>query len=88
MSAVAEVLLVVPVLEPAGAERIVAELAKRLPQHGFSTSVLCFEDETAAVGVELSSANIAARLAHDGGTQIRISVLHVNFGPWTLDSFR
>ena len=58
MSAVAEVLLVVPVLEPAGAERVVAELAKRLPSHGFSTSVLCMENEDAPIGVELKQAGV------------------------------
>src|SRR5438445_9622589 len=54
-----EVLFVLPVLDPAGAERIVAELARRLPQRGFSTAVLCLEDETAAVGKELSAAGVS-----------------------------
>src|SRR4051812_13563569 len=52
------VTLVLPVLHPAGAERIVAELAKRLPAHGFATSVICLEDERAAIGDELRAAGI------------------------------
>lgn len=53
-----EVVLVLPVLEPAGAERIVAELARRLPAHGFRTSVVCLEDERAPVGGELAAAGV------------------------------
>ena len=53
-----EVLLVLPVLEPAGAERIVAELARRLPSRGFSAAVLCLEDERAPVGAELAAAGV------------------------------
>jgi len=49
----AHVLFVLPVLEPAGAERIVASLACLLPQHGFGTSVICLEDERASVGEAL-----------------------------------
>ncbi|MBI4615962.1 MAG: glycosyltransferase [Planctomycetes bacterium] len=52
------VVLVLPVLEPAGAERIVAELALRLPAHGFATSVVCLEDETAPVGREIAAAGV------------------------------
>ncbi len=55
---VADVLLVLPVLDPSGAERVVAELAKRLPALGFPTSVLCLEDENAAVGIELKNAGV------------------------------
>lgn len=54
----AHVLLVLPVLQPAGAERIVAELAKRLPAHGFSTSVIALEDEREAIGRELVAAGV------------------------------
>jgi glycosyltransferase involved in cell wall biosynthesis len=50
---VAHVALVLPVLHPGGAERVVAELAQRLPAEGFRTSVVCLEDETAVVGAEL-----------------------------------
>ena len=52
------VALVLPVLHPAGAERIVAELALRLPAHGFATSVICLEDERAAIGEELRAAGV------------------------------
>ena len=52
------VLHVLPVLQPAGAERIAAELAKRLPGHGFSTRVLCLEDERAPIGEELAAARV------------------------------
>jgi glycosyltransferase involved in cell wall biosynthesis len=55
----AHVLLVAPVLQPSGAERVVAELARRLPHYGYATSVLCLEDETAPVGAELARAGIA-----------------------------
>lgn len=58
MSTASQVLLVAPVLEPAGAERVVAELAKRLPAHGVSTSVLCLEIEDAPIGVELKNAGM------------------------------
>lgn len=53
-----EIVLVLPVLQPAGAERIVAELAQRLPAHGYRTSVICLEDERAPVGVELAEAGV------------------------------
>lgn len=53
------VCLVLPVLQPAGAERVVAELAKRLPRHGFAVRVLCLEDEQAPVGIELSEAGVS-----------------------------
>ena len=46
-----------PVLQPAGAERIAAELAKRLPMLGFATRVLCLEDERAPIGEELAAAD-------------------------------
>jgi len=42
------------VLQPAGAERIAAELTRRLPERGFDTRVLCLEDERAAIGRELA----------------------------------
>jgi len=58
MSANTEVVYVLPVLQPAGAERIVVELARRLPAHGFRTSVVCLEDERAAAGAELAAAGI------------------------------
>lgn len=57
-SAPRRVLLVLPVLHPSGAERVVAELARRLPAHGFQSSVLCLEDPGAAVGVELKAAGV------------------------------
>ncbi len=59
-----EVVLVLPVLRPAGAERIVAELARRLPSHGFPTSVVCLEDERATVGVELAEAGVRVQGLH------------------------
>jgi glycosyltransferase involved in cell wall biosynthesis len=52
------VTLVLPVLQPAGAERIVADLAQRLPAHGFAASVLCLEDDRAPIGDELRVAKI------------------------------
>lgn len=52
------VLFVLPVLKAAGAERIVVELATRLPVHGFATSVLCLEDERETLGAELAAAKI------------------------------
>ena len=55
----AEIVYVLPVLDPAGAERIVADLAKRIPARGFSVSVVCLEDERASVGAELSAAGVA-----------------------------
>jgi glycosyltransferase involved in cell wall biosynthesis len=58
MSAAPEILFVLPVLEPAGTERVVAELARRLPTRGFSTAVICLEDERAAVGKELVASNV------------------------------
>ena len=58
------VTFVLPVLQPAGAERIVAELAKRLPAHGFATSVVCLEDETAPIGEELKAAGIEVKGLH------------------------
>lgn len=54
----ADVLLILPVLDPSGAERVVAELAKRLPKLGFPASVLCLENENAAIGIELKSAGL------------------------------
>ena len=56
---IADVLIVLPVLDPSGAERVVAELAKRLPALGFPVSVLCLEDETAPIGIELKNAGIS-----------------------------
>jgi glycosyltransferase involved in cell wall biosynthesis len=52
------VILVLPVLKPAGAERVVAELAHRLPAYGFATSVICLEDENEAIGRELIQAGV------------------------------
>lgn len=57
----AHVLLILPVLNPSGAERVVAELGLRLPQHGFTTSVLCLEDERAQIGIELVNAGVTVR---------------------------
>jgi glycosyltransferase involved in cell wall biosynthesis len=59
-----KVLFVVPVLQPAGAERIVAHLACRLPKLGFETSVVCLEDERAPVGLELAAAGIPVTGLH------------------------
>jgi len=61
MSAQVEVVYVLPVLQLAGAERIVVELARRLPAHGFRTSVVCLEDERAPAGAELASAGVPVR---------------------------
>jgi glycosyltransferase involved in cell wall biosynthesis len=63
-SELAHVVFVVPVLQPAGAERVVAELAKRLPAQGFSTSVICLEDETAPIGRELMDAGVSVKGLH------------------------
>lgn len=52
------VIHVLPVLQPAGAERIAAELAVRLPRHGFETRVICLEDERAPIGAELTAAGV------------------------------
>jgi glycosyltransferase involved in cell wall biosynthesis len=52
------VVYVLPVLQPAGAERIVAELARRIPSRGYGTSVICLEDERAPVGQELTAAGV------------------------------
>jgi glycosyltransferase involved in cell wall biosynthesis len=52
---------VLPVLQPAGAERVVAELAKRLPSRGFRTMVVCLEDPTAPIGQELTAAGVDVR---------------------------
>src|ERR1043165_205483 len=60
----ADVLLILPVLQPAGAERIVAELAKRLPSHGFASSVLCLEDDDAPIGIELKQAGVRVDALH------------------------
>lgn len=64
MSAVPEILFVLPVLDPAGTERVVADLARRLPSRGFSAAVLCLEDENAAVGKELAAANVPVEGLH------------------------
>ncbi|MGD0091032.1 MAG: glycosyltransferase family 4 protein [Planctomycetota bacterium] len=61
MSATSEVLYVLPLLERAGAERVVAELARRLPAHGFRSSVLCLEDERAPIGIELAAEGISVQ---------------------------
>ena len=61
---IADVLLILPVLHPSGAERVVAELAKRLPALGFPTAVLCLEDENAAIGVELKNAGVPVSGLH------------------------
>lgn len=58
MSGNTEVIYVLPVLERAGAERIVTELARRASAHGFHASVICLEDERAPVGRELAEAGI------------------------------
>lgn len=55
---------VVPVLQPAGAERVVAELATRLPSRGFTTSVICLEDEREPIGREIASKGIDVRGLH------------------------
>jgi glycosyltransferase involved in cell wall biosynthesis len=55
---------VLPVLRPGGAERIVAELALRLPRHGYQASVICLEDETAAVGQELQQRGVDVQGLH------------------------
>jgi len=52
------VAFVLPVLQPAGAERIVAELARRMPAHGFAPHVICLEDERAPIGDEMAAAGI------------------------------
>src|SRR5262249_22378724 len=52
---------VLPVLEPAGAERVVAELAKRLPARGFRTMVVCLENPDALIGNELTQAGVEVR---------------------------
>ncbi|HEY3323965.1 MAG TPA: glycosyltransferase [Planctomycetota bacterium] len=56
-----KVIFVLPVLQPAGAERVVAELARRLPEHGYSTEVICLEDERAPIGDELIPAGVPVR---------------------------
>src|SRR5689334_3450981 len=63
-AAKAHVLYVLPVLKPAGAERIVADLAKSILDHGFSCSVACLEDENEAIGRELVAAGIAVTGLH------------------------
>lgn len=49
---------VLPVLQRGGAERIVAELARRLPAHGYQVEVICLEDEAAPLGKELAAAGV------------------------------
>jgi glycosyltransferase involved in cell wall biosynthesis len=53
------VYLILPVLQPAGAEKITAELARRLPSRGFDVRVLCLEDERAPIGAELAAEGVA-----------------------------
>ena len=53
------VYLILPVLQPAGAEKVVAELARRLPSRGFDVRVLCLEDERAPIGAELAAEGVA-----------------------------
>lgn len=52
------VVLVLPVLAPAGAERVVADLARRLSAHRFDVQVICLEDERALIGEELAAAGV------------------------------
>ncbi|HZL37602.1 MAG TPA: glycosyltransferase [Tepidisphaeraceae bacterium] len=61
-----QVVYVVPVLHPAGAERIVAHLGRRVPGHGFSTSVICLEDEQAMIGRELAESGVQVTGLHVG----------------------
>lgn len=51
--------MVLPVLGPGGAERVVADLASRLPAFGFNVTVCCLEDETERIGCELVEAGIS-----------------------------
>jgi glycosyltransferase involved in cell wall biosynthesis len=60
----AHVVYVLPVLHPAGAERIVAELAKRIAARGYTTSVICLEDDQALIGRELTDAGVAVTGLH------------------------
>ncbi len=50
--------LVLPVLGPGGAERVVAELALGLPAFGFEPTVYGLEDETQLMGRELTKAGV------------------------------
>ena len=59
LTARAHIALVLPVLDPGGAEGIVAELARRLPAHGFQTSVICLEGSHTALGEALERDGIA-----------------------------
>ena len=54
------VLQLITELAPGGAERVVAELARRLPAHGFLPTVVCLEDETAPLGRELAEAGLSS----------------------------
>lgn len=49
---------VLPVLQRGGAERVVMELARRLPSRGITPVVICLEDETAPLGRELAATGI------------------------------
>jgi len=49
---------VLPTLERGGAERVVAELARRMPARGFAPVVCCLESEAAPIGRELSEAGV------------------------------
>ncbi|MBE7467032.1 MAG: glycosyltransferase [Planctomycetes bacterium] len=49
---------VLPVLERGGAERVVANLARRMPAWGFGAAICCLEDETAPVGRELADSGL------------------------------
>lgn len=62
----AHVVHVLPLLEWSGAEKIVAELARRLPSFGFSTSIL---------GLESDATDYATALRKEG---ISVSALHLS----------
>jgi len=44
---------VIPVLKLSGAERVVIELARRLPAHGIATSIISLEDDRTPLGEQL-----------------------------------
>ncbi|HLX61120.1 MAG TPA: glycosyltransferase family 4 protein [Planctomycetota bacterium] len=55
----AHVLFVLPVMKLSGAERVVVDLARRLPKRGFETSIVCLEDDRTGFGDELRAEGIA-----------------------------
>jgi len=59
MTTRAHVVHVLPLLEWSGAEKVVAELARRLPTLGFSTSVLGLEDDATDYAAALRKEGIA-----------------------------